>query len=229
MDQTIAELNRKIDLLTTQVAYLTEQARLNELARQERAELMHDVMPIANDAMRLATEQLQEVEDYVDLQDLIRLMKKLVRATPFIEQMLDQLDGIKDLLEIMGPMSKEVFNKAESVMNDADHKGYFTFARGGLKIMDNIVTSFSEDDVRQLGENVVLILRTVKEMTQPEIMTFLHNTVTDVGKEAEAPVDISYRALLNQMRDPNVRRGLGLTMRMLRTVGAQAEAAPAKQ
>ena len=223
MDQAIAELNQKIDALTAQVTYLAQQAQAAERAREERAELLRDVMPIANDAMRLATEQLQEVEDYVDLKDMLRLVKKLARALPFIEQMLDQIDGVKDLLQILGPMSKDIFNKAESMMDEADHKGYFTFARGGLKIMDNIVTSFSEDDVQQLGDNVVLILRTLKQMTQPEVMTFLNKTVIDVEKEVESPVDISYRSLLNQMRDPNVRRGLGLTMRMLRTVGAQAD------
>jgi uncharacterized protein YjgD (DUF1641 family) len=223
MDQTIAELNRKIDCLTEQVQYLAEQAWQAERARQERTELLHDAMPIASDVMRIASEQLQEVEEYVDLQDLLRLLKKIARAAPYMETLLDQLDGLKDLLEILMPVSKEVFGKAESVMDTADRKGYFRFAKGGAKIMDNIVTSFTEEDVRQLGDNVVLILRTVKEMTQPEIMTFLHNTVTSVGEEAEVPVDISYRALLNQMRDPNVRRGLGLTMRMLRTVGLQAE------
>lgn len=225
MDPSIEELNHKIDCLTEQVQYLATQARQAERARQERSELMQDLTPIANDVMRLATEQLQEVEEYVDPKNLLRLVKKIARAAPYIETLLDQLDGIKDLLEVMMPMSREVFNVAEGVMDAADRKGYFTFARGSAKIMDNIVTSFTEEDVRQLGDNVVLILRTVKEMTQPEIMTFLHNTVTSVGEEASAPVDISYRALLSQMRDPNVRRGLGLTMRMLRTVGAQAEGA----
>ncbi len=223
MEQEIKELNQKIDALTEQVAYLAQQAQAAERAREERSELLRDVMPIANDAMRLATEQLQEIQDFVDLRDLLRLVKKLARATPFIEQMLDQIDGIKDLLDVLGPMSKELFNKAENMMDVADHKGYFAFARGGMKIMDNIVTSFSEDDIAQLGDNVVLILRTIKQMTQPEVMTFLNKAVIDVEKETEAPVDISYRALLGQMRDPNVRRGLGLTMRMLRTVGAQAE------
>ncbi|HEY3289187.1 MAG TPA: DUF1641 domain-containing protein [Anaerolineae bacterium] len=225
MEPSIAELNQKIDLLTEQVTYLAQQARAAELAREERTELLRDAMPIANDVMRLATEQLQEVEAYVDLKDLLRLLKKLVRATPFIEQMLDQIDGLRDLLEVVSPMVKDIYNKAESVMDEADHKGYFTFAKGGMKIMDNIVTSFSEDDIRQLGDNVVLILRTVKQMTQPELMTFLNQTVIDAKSEVDAPVDISIRSLLGQMRDPNVRRGLGLTMRMLGTVGAQAETA----
>ena len=40
MDQSMLELNQKIDLLTNQVAYLTEQARLAEQSRQARDELV---------------------------------------------------------------------------------------------------------------------------------------------------------------------------------------------
>ena len=65
MDQAlpmVMELNQKIDLLTTQVQFLTEQAQRAERERQERAELMRDVMPIVNDAFRLTVEQLEEVQ-----------------------------------------------------------------------------------------------------------------------------------------------------------------------
>ena len=87
--------------------------------------------------------------------------------------------------------------------------------------MDNIVTSFGEDDVRQLGNNVVLILRTIKEMTQPEVMNFARNMVSSIESESAAEVSISYRSLFGQMRDPNVRRGLALTMRVLHSLGQQ--------
>ena len=223
MDQSIAELNQKLDLLTKQIEYLTEQAQASEHAREERSELMHSMMPIANDAMRIATEQLLEMEPYVDPRDLLRIAKKIARAMPYIEVMLDQLDGVKDLLEIVMPMTTELYNKVEGIFDAADRKGYFRFANGGMQIMDNIVTSFTEDEVKRLGDNVVLILRTVQQMTQPEVMNFLRNTITIAEKEVDTPVDSSIRALLGQMRDPNVRRGLALTMRMLRTVGAQAE------
>ena len=102
-----------------------------------------------------------------------------------------------------------------------ERKGYFTFAKGGWQIMDNIVTSFGEDDVRQLGNNVVLILRTIKEMTQPEVMNFARNMVSSIESESAAEVSISYRSLFGQMRDPNVRRGLALTMRVLHSLGQQ--------
>ena len=46
-----------------------------------------------------------------------------------------------------------------------------------MRILDNMVTSFSEEDVNRLGDNIVLILNTVKDMTQPEIMSFVRNTL----------------------------------------------------
>jgi uncharacterized protein YjgD (DUF1641 family) len=113
-------------------------------------------------------------------------------------------------------------DKAAFVMEELDKKGYFAFARGGMRMVDNVVCSFSEEDVNRLGDNIVLILNTVKDMTQPEIMNFVHNTLLVAEKEIEKPVDISYRALFNQMRDPAVRRGLALTMRVLHVVGQQS-------
>jgi uncharacterized protein YjgD (DUF1641 family) len=93
-----------------------------------------------------------------------------------------------------------------------------------MRIMDNVVTSFSEEDVRRLGDNAVLILSVVKDMTQPEIMGLVRNIVSGVEAEVAKPVNTSLPALLGQMRDPAVRRGLALTMRVLRVVGSQGDA-----
>ncbi len=222
MDPAIADLSAKIDLLADQVAYLAEQARVQERRRQDRQELMDDLMPIANDAFRLTTEQLEEVQQYVDLGDLLRLLKRLARNGRNFEVMLNQLESMMDLAETLVPLTDSAFARAVDVLDAADRKGYFTFAQGSLRILDNIVTNFSQEDVDKLGDNVVLILNTVKDMTQPEIMSFVRNTVQDVEEQAEAPVDISYRSLLSQLRDPNVRRGMAMTMRVLSTVGSQA-------
>lgn len=221
MDQSIPELNAKIDALTLQMQYLTEQARAAERAREDRAELVRDLMPIANDAFRLTTEQLEEVQEYIDLGDLLRLLKRLLRNGRNIEMMVDQLESLSDLARTVAPLGDEAFVKAVDTLQEMEHRGYFTFARGGMRIVDNVVTSFTEDDVRQLGDNIVLILQTVKSMTQPEIMNLLRNTAQAVEVETDEPVDISYRALLAQMRDPNVRRGLAMTMRVLGNLGSQ--------
>jgi uncharacterized protein YjgD (DUF1641 family) len=222
MDLVDSNLTQKIDMLAEQVAYLTEQARIAEQARQSREDLMETMLPVAKDAMRLASEQMEEVQEYLDPEDLVRLLKKLIRHGPQIEMLVDQLDSLTDLLDVARPMLREGVDKATALAGDFEKKGYFTFAQGGMRMMDNVVTSFGEDDVNRLGDNIVLILNTVKDMTQPEIMNFLRNTLLVASKEVEKPVSTSLVDLYRQMQDPAVRRGLALTMRVLKVVGDQA-------
>jgi uncharacterized protein YjgD (DUF1641 family) len=59
-------------------------------------------------------------------------------------------------------------------------------------------------------------------MTQPEILNFLRNTLLVASREVEKPVSTSFLDLYRQMQDPAVRRGLGLTMRVLKVIGDQA-------
>jgi uncharacterized protein YjgD (DUF1641 family) len=223
MDEAMLELNRKMDLLSAQVQFLTEQAQAAGRQRAERAELMRDLTPIVNDAYRLTVEQLEEVQHYVDLNDLLRLLKRLLRNGRNFDKMLDQLESVLDLVETIGPLSDQAFGKAVDTLEGMERKGYFVFARGGMQIVDNIVTSFGEEDVRLLGNNIVLILRTIKEMTQPEVMNFVRNTVEIIDREKDQPVQTSLVALWRQLQDPNVRRGLAISMRVLRTIGVQTE------
>jgi uncharacterized protein YjgD (DUF1641 family) len=222
MDTTLFELNQKIDLLTAQVAYLADQAQIAERQRQDRAELIRDLTPIGQEAFRLTIEQLEEVQEYVDLGDLLRFLKRLMRNGRNFDKLLDQMESLMDLADTMGPLADEAFTKSVDSLAEMERKGYFTFARGSARIVDNVVTSFTEEDVDRLGDNVVLILNTIKEMTQPEVMNFIRNTLLVAEREIEKPVEISYTALLRQMRDPSVRRGLALTMRVLHVVGEQA-------
>jgi len=223
MEIASAELNAKIDALAAQVDYLSSQARLAERQRQDRAELVRDITPIADQAFHLAIEQLEEVQEYVDLADLLRLLKRLLRNARNLERMLDQLESVSDLANTLGPLTDQAFEKSVDALAEMERRGYFAFARGGAHILDALVTSFNEEDVRRLGDNIVLIANTVKDMTQPEILGFVRNTLLLAEEELDRPLDISTLGLLRQMGDPRVRRGLALTLRVLQAIGAQTD------
>ena len=78
-----------------------------------------------------------------------------------------------------------------------------------------------------LGDNVVTILMTIKEMTQPEIMAMAQNLAGTMRKtEAQQEeVPTSVWSIFKQLRDPQTRRGLALTLDMLKAVGAEQPAA----
>jgi uncharacterized protein YjgD (DUF1641 family) len=214
---TIAELNRKIDLLTAQVTFLAEEAQAQRQARLEWSELKQDMTPVAMDMYRLTVEQLEEIEPHVQLEDILHLFKRLLRSTRHLEQMLDQLESLAELGSDLSPLSQDAFVTVMSRLNDMERKGYFAFAAGGMNILDRIVTNYTEDDIAQLGDNVVLILDTVKEMTQPELMRLLRSTVSEFAEEdsAETP---SLFAIMRQLNDPGVRRGLNKTLHVLKSV-----------
>jgi uncharacterized protein YjgD (DUF1641 family) len=217
MDQTILELNEKVDSLSAQVAFLAEEARIQQQRRQEWDELKSDLTPVASEVYRLSVQQLDEVESYVQLDDIVRLLKRLMRNTRNLEQIMDQMESIADLTQEFGPVSEGAFLALMTRLDEMERNGYFAFIRGGMQIMDQVVTNFDEDDLSQLGDNVVLILQTLKEMTQPEVMRMLQSTAT-VMREEDDDADVSMLSLIRQLNDPAVKRGLAKTLTVLKTV-----------
>jgi len=128
---------------------------------------------------------------------------------------------LADLLAEANLVARPAMEMATGILTDLDAKGYFTFGHEALGVADRVVTSFSAEDVRALGDNVVTILQTVREMTQPEVMGLVRRTAeTAQDADEEFTTPPSTFALLRQMRDPEVRRGLARVMAMLQTVGA---------
>ncbi|MCZ3387709.1 MAG: DUF1641 domain-containing protein [Actinomycetia bacterium] len=199
--------------------------RQQRLQRERWADLVSDSGPVVSGAFDMVSRELESLSDDVTVEDAVQLGRTVARAVPTMEALLRQLESVSALGEEIVPLATPAMASLTSALRGLEDKGYFAFAKGGADIVDKVVTSFTEDDIDALGDNVVLILNTVKEMTQPEVMTLLQRTALtaqDVdGEFAEAP---STFALLKQMRDPQTRRGLGRVMTMLRTIGAEQPA-----
>ena len=226
------EISRKLDQLTESVAALGEQVEyLRETAYDSRRrqrewdELREDLTPVIGDMYAVTVEQLEEIQAYVQLEDVLNLMKRLARNTRTFNQLLDQVESANDFLADFAPLTNDMVEQAILLMADMERKGYFGFVRQSQYVMDQIVTSFSEEDVRQLGDNVVLILNTVKALTQPEMMGLVNSLTQGFHEIEEHPEDLptSTFGLLREMRDPEVRRGLAVTMEVLKRISKQYE------
>lgn len=133
-----------------------------------------------------------------------------------------ELEPLRDLATEIGVLSGPAMTSLTSHVAAWDDRGYLSFARSSGRIVERIVTSFDEQDVEALGDNIVLLLETVRDLTQPEILQLLRQTAGSVGNLDHAPVGSppSMFALLRQLRDPEVRRGLARGLDLLRSVGS---------
>jgi uncharacterized protein YjgD (DUF1641 family) len=215
-------LEERLDVLSAQVAFLVEEAQRQRDRSDRIAELSHDLAPLARQAMDSAARELEEID--VSLEDILYLGRTLLSALPAIQAAIRQLESLGELGQDVAPLSTLAVGALTERLQEMESKGYFAFARSGAGIVDRIVTTYTEDDVEALGDNIVLILDTVKEMTQPEVMTMLRRTLHTVGEAEESPEPPSMFALLKEMRDPQTRRGLARVLTMLRSVGEERSA-----
>jgi uncharacterized protein YjgD (DUF1641 family) len=213
----LAEVEAKLDRLTEHVEFLAAHAREEAQRREMVSELISDMSPLAAQAMSTMTEELDTTD--FDMVQVIRLLKRFAESAATLDATLAQLQAGHGLIEDIMPLTGDAFVAVTERLADFERRGYFTFAKEGLGVLDRVVTTYDEDDIRALGDNIVVILDTVKQMTQPEVMTMLSRTV-DSMEETDVESTSLFK-LARQMRDPEIKRGLARMLGMLRTMGAK--------
>ncbi len=216
----IAALNQKLDYLTE----LLEEQRKRQEAFDD---LKRDFTPIVNQMVNLAIEELDDIGADFVLEDLLYLLKRVVRNTKLWIKMMDRVEAAMDLADEAEILSTQVFNSAVETLDQLERKGYFTFMQGGMDIMERIVTEFGEEDIRALGDNIVTILMTVRNMTQPEILSFANNAVDAIREEEGSDETPSAMNLLRELSDPQVRRGLAKMINMVKSFAERPQTPPA--
>jgi uncharacterized protein YjgD (DUF1641 family) len=209
-----------LELLHQKIDYLTEQ--LDEQRRRQREfdELKQDMIPIANHMMKLTIDELADIGSDFQAEDFIFLVKRLLRNTHSFIRLMDYLEAGIGFSEEVSLLGTQVFNYLVETLDRLEHEGYFAFLNEGWNIVERIVTEFSEEDVKALGDNIVTILGTVRSMTQPEILNLANNAIGAIEATPVEDEDISMIGLLRELSDPQVRRGMA---RLLNIVKALAD------
>jgi uncharacterized protein YjgD (DUF1641 family) len=211
--------------MSGQLDLIAEELREQRLRRQQWDELRSDLSPIAAEAMTLASNELESIQEFVQPEDMLRLLRRILRNTKNIEDGMARYESLMDFLDDAGSLTTEAFVKMMNTLESFEQRGYFEFANAGLGIVDQIVTAYSKEDVEALGENVVQMLDIVKNLTQPEMLAVATRMLDAVQRqqaaaELEPAEPPGLFALAGQMRDPEVRRGLARALNTFKVVSA---------
>lgn len=159
---------------------------------------------------------------------LDRIEARLDTLLAHAERRDAELEPLRDLAAEVGVLSGPMMASVTARVADWDERGYLGFARSSAGVLDRIVTAFDQEDVEALGDNVVLMLETLRDLTQPEVMRLLRQTagsMSHVGTDGDGPPPSTF-ALLRELRDPEVRRGLDRLLDLVRSVGTEQSSAP---
>ena len=156
------------------------------------------------------------LENPADLQaQLARLSAQLDEVVAETRRARERWEVLDELVTDATPVMRQFMGSATDQLDALPLARYGAFAGAGIGVVDRVVRAFGPDDVEALGENVVLMLQTLRAMTQPEILGLLRQTAAwahDHPAPAEPP---SLMALAGRLRRPEVRAGLDRMLSLL--------------
>lgn len=203
-------IDQRLDRLERQVAPLAESARA-------LSELREELAPRVNEAVYALIAELADVEADFQLEDLIFLLKKSMRNVRNLSFALDQLKNLTDFALTAEPLMKSSVPQVIFYLDELEQKGVFHLLNLGIDVLKQIGTTYSDEQMQQIGGGLVRLLGILHKLTRPEALDLLERLA-----DMPARVDLSTAkpvgawGLLGALSDPQVKQGMGVLMALTR-------------
>lgn len=208
----INQLNRKMDLVLDVV---TRQQQKTESVE----DLLSDLQIVGKDMYDTAVVELENQQVEIDVDEVKQLGIRLLHNIENIGVVLSMFESMVDFTKDAGPLVRESIIDMTKRLHEFEQKGYFAFLTEATKVIDNVVTAFSKDDVAQLADNIVSILNTVKSLTQPEMMHAMDNALKAYkSMEMENVPEYSVFKLMREINKPEMKKAMGFMVTFMKNI-----------
>jgi len=208
----IAELNQKVDTI---LVYVNQQ----RLKSQAVDDLVADASIIGKDVYDSTVKALDDHEVVLDPDQLRELGIRVAQNVGNFNTLLDTLGSAMDLMKDVGPIANEVIIDTTKKLHEFEQKGYFEFLMEFGQVIDNVVTHYSKEDVRLLADNVVTIMDTVKNLTQPDVLKSIDTAVKVFSSmETEDIPEYSIFRVIREINKPEMKKAWGFLFTFLKNM-----------
>ncbi|MBK8076559.1 MAG: hypothetical protein IPK24_13590 [Kineosporiaceae bacterium] len=122
VDQAV-DLAHRLDRIEAQLVRVSDQLEATALERDRWRELTHELMPVAQGAMTVASRELEELSTEVTVEDLLRFARTAVRALPQLEALLSQVGPASELVHEATSLTGAGVGALSSALAQAEEKG----------------------------------------------------------------------------------------------------------
>lgn len=217
IQEQINEINRKLDIVLEEVVAQRE-------TRQSIEDLTSDLTIVGNDMFKSTVTELENAGIELDAEAVKQLLFRLLRNVGTISEMFEMMESLNDLVKDITPVLHQMGLDGINMMNEFEQKGYVEFIKASMKIVDNVVTHFSVDDVKMLADNTVTILETIKSLTQPEMLKAINSgLVVYKSIDVRGVPEYSMFKAIKEMNSKDMRRGIGFMITFLKNIAREAD------
>jgi uncharacterized protein YjgD (DUF1641 family) len=184
-------------------------------------ELRAELAPRVNEAVQALIRELADVEADFQLEDLLYLIKKILRNVKNLGFSLDQLKNLIDFALTVEPLLKSSVPQLILYLDELERSGVFRFLSMNLDTLKEISASLNEAEMNQISAGMVHLAGTLKKLSQPEALAFL-----DRAADLPARVNLSAATAAGPWRlfwalgDEEVKNGMGVLLELTRGLAA---------
>ena len=183
-------------------------------------EMKEDLTPLATNAFQIMIKELQDVESSFQLEDLLELIKKMLRSTRSISFSLDQLENLIDFVNTLEPLLKSSVPQLINYLDDLEQKGVFRILLATLEIRAKLADAYTPEDIDQIGDGLVSLLALAKKLSDPQTIAFLERlTEMPAQLDLEACKKVGPFGMLWAAGNKDVKEGFGVLIELTKGMG----------
>ena len=218
------QMNDRLDALETKIDLLLEYVNQQRLNSSVVEDLAGDLGIIGKDFYDTAVEELDKRQVEIDPAVVTDLMISFLRNIENFKVVMNTFEMAIDLTKEIGPMANEAIIDFTKKMAVLEQKGYFELIKDFGPVIDNIVEGLTPQDMKDLAENVMLILHTVKDITQPNMLQSIDNAVHMYASiETDDIPSYSIWRLLKEMNSPEMKKAIGFGITFMKNMSKTTE------
>lgn len=188
-------------------------------------ELKEDLMPLSTQAIRLVINELEEVESSFQLEDLLLLVKRMLRSTTDIIFVLEQLENIVDFVQTIEPLLRSSVPQIIRYLDDLEQKGVLRVIQAMLDVRAKVAAVYTAEDIEKIGDGAVAMLGLAKKFSDPQALAFLEKMAEMPGKiDLAKSKDVGPFGMLSRCGSSDIKKGLGVLMELTRVMGTLKDA-----
>jgi len=170
------ELTRRLDAMGQRLEEMAAELRAERLARERWAELVHELMPVAQGAMQVASDELEDLSRDVTIDDAVRFARTAARSLPVLERMLAQLGSAGELAHEVTALSGAGMASLSDGLARAESRGYFRALRHAGATGDRMASALNRIHARP-ARTAPSAFALMRELRDPRTRTGLATLV----------------------------------------------------
>lgn len=205
-------LSQRIENIEENVSILTESANsINELKE--------DLAPRVTELVQALIVELSDIEEDFNIDDLVYLVKKVLRNINNFDFVLEQTTNIIDFVVAAEPLLKVTVPEVIQRLDELEQKGVFRLLSFLIDVGCKISEQINEEEYEKIGASLVRLSVALKNFLTGEGVDLIENGITMAGKINTARADkVGMMGLLTAISDRKVQEGLGVVLELTRNL-----------